>query len=305
MASTGALSLAPMSNVSLPLAGRLVPQSSQAGLDAVSAIFNAFIHGKDSNVVVHGDSAGPSDVSPVLSSRRSACVDHDLQVTWLNDGIKALRVETVLPNRGVLNIIKSINLNELDLRFTEATAFAPSTGSDDTTAAFTLPFAFPVDIVALEQNITVGAGGTDFAQLVIPKGPSTTDVATRVIHLGFSGVPFAALDGQQGAFEQFLSDTATGSSEAVSLKGAANTAASTAGGLLTLTDIAFDVQTTIAGLQGLAARPTVVTSLDVNRGFADFLLIKVNSSLFNPSNITLGESIRGIMFVLTVLTGVR
>ena len=217
------------------------------------------------------------------------CIDQDLQVTWLNDGIKALQVETVLPNRGVLSIIKSINLNELDLRFTEATAFAPSTGSDDTTAAFTLPFAFPVDIVALEQNITVGAGGTDFAQLAIPKGPSTTEVEQRIIHLNFSKVPFAVLDGQQSAFEQFLSDTATSKSETMSLKGAADTDASTAVGVLALTDIEFEVQTTIAGLQGLDARPTVVTSLDVNHGFSDYLLIKVNSSLYNPSNITLGE----------------
>ena len=56
----------------------------------------------------------------------------------------------------MLNIIKSVSLNELDLRFSESTAFDPSMGSDDTTAAFSLPFNFPVDIVALEQNITVG-----------------------------------------------------------------------------------------------------------------------------------------------------
>ena len=190
-------------------------------------------------------------------------------MTWLNEGIKALQVQTVLPNRGVLSIIKSINLNELDLRFTTSTAFAPSSGSDDTTAAFTLPFAFPIDIVALAQNITVGAGGTDFAQLIIPKGPSTTDVDTRIIHLGFSDVPFAALPGQDAAFATFLADTATASSAALTLRGAADTDAETAVGKLTLTDVAFNVDTTIAGLQGLDARPVVVETLDVNHGFAD------------------------------------
>ena len=34
-------------------------------------------------------------------------------MTWLNEGIKALQVQTVLPNRGALSIIKSINLNVL------------------------------------------------------------------------------------------------------------------------------------------------------------------------------------------------
>ncbi|RPD70056.1 hypothetical protein L226DRAFT_261105 [Lentinus tigrinus ALCF2SS1-7] len=268
--ATETFSLSPQSTIPLALTGRLVPQKEQSGLDAVSAMFNAFIHGKDSNIVVQGDSAGPTDV------------------TWLNEGIKALKVETVLPNRGVLQIIKSVNLNELDLRFTESTAFDPSMGSDDTTAAFTLPFDFPVDIVALEQNITVGTGGTDFAELVIPKGPSTTEVEQRIIHLNFSKVPFGVFDGGHGTFEQFLSDTATSKSETMTLKGAANTDAQTAVGLLSLTDIEFDVETTIAGLQGLNTEPALVTGLDVNHGFASYLLIKVNSSLFNPSNITLG-----------------
>ncbi|KAI9066059.1 hypothetical protein FKP32DRAFT_1566723 [Trametes sanguinea] len=268
--STEAFTLAPQSMVKLPLVGRLIPQSSQDGLDAVSTIFNNFIHAKDSNVTVRGDSAGPTDV------------------TWLNEAIKSLEVQTILPNRGVTNIIKSISLNELDLRFTQDTAFDPATSSDDATAAFQLPFDFPINVVALEQNITVGANGQDFAQLIIPKGPSTTDVEQRIIHLNFSNVPFAVVEGQDSAFEQFLATTATSQSAQMELSGTANTDADTAVGLLTLTDIAFDVSTSIAGLNGLNTKPALVSSLDVNHGFPDYLLIKANSSLFNPSNITLG-----------------
>ncbi|KAH9934026.1 uncharacterized protein BXZ73DRAFT_100865 [Epithele typhae] len=270
VASTNSFTLSPMSTVALPLAGRLVPQKDDAGLAAVSAMFNAFIHGNDSNIVVQGDSAGPTDVS------------------WLNDGIKALQVQTVLPNRGVLNIINSVSLNSLDLRFTQDSAFSPAFGSNDTTAAFALPFAFPIDITAVGQTISIGTDGADFATVAIPKGPSTTDVDTRVIHLAFTGVPFDVADGQHAAFEQFLSDTATGKSVTMRLSGAANTDASTAIGVLSLTDIEFVVESTVAGLQGLNAKPSVVTSLDVSQGFADFLLIKVTSDLFNPSNITLG-----------------
>ncbi|KAI0668274.1 hypothetical protein C8Q78DRAFT_1081656 [Trametes maxima] len=271
VSSTKGFNLAPQSTIDLPLIGRLIPQDSQPGLDAVSKIFNNFIHAQDSIISVHGDSAGPTDV------------------TWLNEGIKSLEVETVLPNRGQLDIIKSISLNELGLRFSEDTAFDPSTSSDDTTAAFQLPFNFPINIVALEQNITVGSDGQDFAQLIIPKGPSATDVEQRIIHLNFSQVPFSVLDGQGSAFEEFLSTTATSKSAQMRLAGAANTDAETAIGLLSLTDIEFDVSTSIAGLQGLNTKPALVSSLDVNHGFSDHLLIKANSSLFNPSNITLGK----------------
>ncbi|KIK35125.1 hypothetical protein CY34DRAFT_783671, partial [Suillus luteus UH-Slu-Lm8-n1] len=73
--------------------------------------------------------------------------------------------------------------------FTEATAYNPMTGSNLTTAAFTLQFAFPVDITALVQNITTWYDGQSFAELVIPWGPSTTDVQNRIIYLAFSNVP--------------------------------------------------------------------------------------------------------------------
>lgn len=204
------------------------------------------------------------------------------QVAWLNDGIKSLVVETVLPNRGKLDIIESVELDELELRFTESTGYNPNASSNYATAAFTLPFNFPVDIKSLEQNISVSTGGAPFAELVIPKGPTTTNVQQRVIHLTFSDVPFAVFDGQHGSFQLFLASTTTSASQTMTLSGIANADADTAVGLLSLQGIGFSVNTAIAGLQGLTAKPTLVTSLDVNHGFPDYLLIKVKSSLFNP-----------------------
>lgn len=194
-------------------------------------------------------------------------------------------------------MIKSIDLNELNLQFSTDTAYDPSTSSNDATAAFTLPFAFPVDIIALAQNITVGTEGHSFAELVIPKGPSTTNVDTRVISLTFSNVPFALLDGQQGAFQQFLAATETAVNETIQLSGAANTDASTAVGVLSLNDIEFSVSTSIAGLQGLNSKPAMVSSLDVNHGYPDYLLIKVNASLFNPRYVRFFELVRPFLII--------
>lgn len=63
MASTGAVTLNPQSTTPLPLAGRLIPQTTAEGLAAVSTVFNNFIHGESSNVSVTGASAGDSSVS--------------------------------------------------------------------------------------------------------------------------------------------------------------------------------------------------------------------------------------------------
>lgn len=176
----------------------------------------------------------------------------------------------------------------MDLRFTEATAYKPSTSSRSTDAAFTLPFGFPIDITALEQTITLGYEGTSFAQLAIPKGPSSTDVENRVIHINFENVPFDVFDDGRSTFDRFLADTTVGATQTIRLSGTANADANTAVGLLSLAGISFSVESTIEGLQGLNTRPVTVSNLDVNHGFPDFLLIKVDSTLFNPSNLTIG-----------------
>ena len=64
------VTLAPGSTVPLSLVGRLVPQDSAQGLATVSDIFNKFVHGQDSDVVVQGASAGPSDVHIYHGDRR-------------------------------------------------------------------------------------------------------------------------------------------------------------------------------------------------------------------------------------------
>ncbi|KAF9451269.1 hypothetical protein P691DRAFT_757432 [Macrolepiota fuliginosa MF-IS2] len=270
VAASGGVTLAPRSTSNLSLVGRLVPQTSSDGLAEVSQIFNNFVAGKTSDVMVEGASAGPSSV------------------TWLNEGIKSLKVDTVLPDQGPQNIIKSITLNQMDLRFTEATAYSPSTSSQSTDAAFTLPFNFPLDITALEQTITLSYQGTSFGQLAIPKGPSSTDVENRIIHLKFENVPLDVSDGAHSTFERFLADTTVGARQVVGLSGIASADASTAVGVLSLTGISFSVDSVIEGLQGLNTRPVTVSNLDVNHGFPDFLLIKVDGTLFNPSNLTIG-----------------
>jgi hypothetical protein len=167
------------------------------------------------------------------------------------------------------------------LRFTKGTAYNPATSSNDAVVAFTLPFDFPVDIKALGENISVSAGGVPFAELIIPKGPASVGVQQRNVHLTFSDVPFTVLGDQHGAFQQFLASTTMSTNQKMGLSGMADADVDTAVGLLLLTDIDFSVTTSIAGMRGLS-KPTLITSLDVNHGFPDYLLIKVDSSLFNP-----------------------
>jgi len=60
--STGSVTLTPLSTSQLSLVGRLIPQQNAKGLATVSNVFNNFVHGNDSAVIVQGASAGSSDV---------------------------------------------------------------------------------------------------------------------------------------------------------------------------------------------------------------------------------------------------
>ena len=193
-----------------------------------------------------------------------------------------MQIATVLPNQGPLDLIKSIDLNQLTLMFTTGTSYDPSTSSNSTTAAFSLPFAFPVDITALEQNITVGYDNQYFALLALPKAPTTTDVQTRVITLTFGDVPFAVFGDQHDTFDNFIAATTMGTTQTLYLSGVANADAQTAVGLISLSGINFGVDSTIAGLEGLNAKPVSISNLDVNHGYPSYLLITVNTDLFNP-----------------------
>jgi hypothetical protein len=61
--SVGQVLLAPSSTSSLSLSGRLLPQQSPAGLSAVSTVFDNFLHGMDSNIIVQGAGAAPAEVT--------------------------------------------------------------------------------------------------------------------------------------------------------------------------------------------------------------------------------------------------
>lgn len=95
-ASTAPFSLLPKATIQLPLSGRLIPQTTDQGLHDVSTIFNGYLHGVPADLVVHGDTAGPADVS------------------WLNDGIKKLAIAVILVSRRYL-ISLSLNADKIEL----------------------------------------------------------------------------------------------------------------------------------------------------------------------------------------------
>ncbi|PWZ00897.1 hypothetical protein BCV70DRAFT_84414 [Testicularia cyperi] len=253
----------------LPLAGRLVPQTDDNGLAVLSEIFTRFVANMNTEVIVNGDYAGPESV------------------TWLNEGIKVLSVAVSLPSQQ-FTVIRTISINQISLFFSVANAWSPPTSSNNTQSEFFIPFAFPIDIQQVGGAFISRYNGVDNAVLDIPLSPSITDVTARILTLMFSNVPFDVYDNAHPVFSQFLADTTAQTQVTFNLHGTANTKANTAAGLLSIDNIPFDVDTNLLGLQNLNARPANVSNLDVYRGYPSYLQINVDTTLFNPSHITIG-----------------
>ncbi|KAG8833980.1 hypothetical protein FRC17_009762 [Serendipita sp. 399] len=271
VASVPTTNMLPLSTSQIKFAGRMVPQTSSEALADLSKIFTDFIHDISSPVVVQGDGAEPN-------------------VSWLSEGVKTIRIDSVLPSRGPMNIIKGITINQMTMDFPAGSAYAPMSSSSDTAASFDLPFGFALNIVQLEQNIVASYQNNKFATLALGTIPATTDVANKIIHLSFQNIPFAVNSGAEGTFQSFLAETTTKNSVTFGLSGTANSQAETAVGRLSISGIAFDVQSVLTGINafgGTAAISDVKITGSGGNGGNEYVSSPLKTTLNNPSNLSL------------------
>jgi hypothetical protein len=259
----------------LKLDGYLRPQTSDPGLAAISSIFNNFIHGKDSNVTVRGTGTGSASA------------------IWLNNGIQALKVATVLHGKEKMEFIKSIDLAKLSLIFTKDRPWIPTLSSGGSVVTLMLPpnFKFPVDIkelklheVAIGQNNQPSFAKMQIPQPKIPHPSETTDVVKKPFPIAFDDIPLNVYMEKQGIFSDFAATVTSGGGVEMLLEGFADAKVKTAAGLVWLKGIHFAVKPTISGLQGLATQPTSVTIISKTLNPPR---ITARATFYNPSkNLT-------------------
>ncbi|KAL9935874.1 hypothetical protein V8E36_005451 [Tilletia maclaganii] len=268
-AAANTFTLSPGGVSDLALSGRLIYQSTPEGQAALSGLFNEVVQGASPAIIVQGDYAGPESV------------------TWLNNAIKSLRIPVNLPAQK-FDVISSITLNQFSLFFTEPTTWAPETDSSLITAGFFLPFAFPIDITSISGRFVDNYLNTDVGVLQLPTLPANTDVERRIISLAYNDIPLVVPGNAHSQFSQFVADATRQERINFRLNGQATANANTAAGPVTINNLNFDVGSSLAGVQNLNARPAIVADLDVTQGFPEYLLLSLTTTLFNPSNLTVG-----------------
>lgn len=234
LASSGAAVFPPGGVASLNMQGRLIPQTSAEGLAAIKEVFTNFLSAKSTNLTIKGVSAsGPNGA-----------------VGWLSQAFKTISIENVvLPGpASPPELITAVDMKDLQIDFTQ-NPFAPPAGSTQVQAKLNSPFGFPLGVTSLNMKVDANSGGHNVASLDIPESPATT-TSDGIVHTAFSGIPFKVYSGSEADFTKFVAGLTLMPQVPFGLKGVVNSVAQTAVGSLELSNIPFNVNTSLAGKKG-------------------------------------------------------
>ncbi|KAF9098545.1 hypothetical protein BGX27_000783 [Mortierella sp. AM989] len=266
---TAGLKLLPDAVTPIAMEGTLTKQTSEAGLKALGDMFRMALNGGTPNLIVKGKSVTPAS-GPV---------------SWLSSAFGSLTMNVTLPSLGKQDIITGITLKTMTLDFTGDNPYSVMTSSDNIEASFKIPFAFPLSItqVAEDMNIQLPQGHS-VANLKLPLNPATT-ISPGLLRTAYTNELLNVNDDSHESFNAFSKVLTTGPGIQFFLSGTADTVAETAAGQVTIPGIAVNVASTLVGMN-LNAGGAAITNISVTGGTPEYLVINQNVVLQNPSGLT-------------------
>ncbi|KAJ2957138.1 hypothetical protein NQZ79_g7101 [Umbelopsis isabellina] len=268
--SASNVNLAPGVN-NITLNGRLIPQSNPQNLDVISDMFTRYVAGESSNTTATGVSAAPDGVHPV---------------SWLSAGFKTVQLNVALASATKLQLIHAVNLGNLDLDFTNETAYSPISSAPEVTANFSIPFGFSLNITEVTQAITLGTNSTGpIALLSSGYVNSTSDQKAGVMKFALQNAPLDVYPNQHEAFNLFNYNLTGATIYDFNVQGNATVIAATPIGVVKMSNIPLNTTTSLNGLQHLNSTATTINGIDVTGGTAENLIMAINCTMVNPSNV--------------------
>ncbi|CAG8458295.1 13175_t:CDS:2 [Acaulospora colombiana] len=263
--TSSGFTMVPSGSSEMKLVGRLIPQSGD-GVNVIANIFADVLNKKPVPLVAKGTGLQPP-------------------ISWLIPAFTQLSIDSVLPPKDLGKLVPSVTINEISMKFTPDTAYDPITSSKNLTAQINIPFGFTLSITEMSEEIVIVNGNTNMARLSIPQSKAQT-IGRNVITT-YSDVDLKVFDDAHSSFDSFVKDLTIGDSKKFGLVGSSNVLAKTPVATIPLNNISIDVETSLAGFEGLKAKPVTINGLDVTSGTSSVLTVPINTSLFNPSPVTI------------------
>ncbi|CEG74411.1 hypothetical protein RMATCC62417_09637 [Rhizopus microsporus] len=261
------------------LKGVLAPQNDTNSLAKVSTLFSNYVAGVMSPTAATGISCAPDGVHPV---------------TWLSEGFRTVQLNVALGAEKPLQIIQAVSMGQIDMKFDPSNPYAPVATAPNVVANFQIPFGFSLNITEVTQNITLGLDDDGkskdiqkFATIQVPYTPAQSDQKAGTLKFGMTNTPITGISGADDQFNQYVYSLTAANNYTFGVAGNATTKVNTPIGPITLGGISFSVPTSLRGLQFLNSSATVINSLDVTGGNTDGLVLGINVTMVNPSDVAI------------------
>lgn len=264
------------------LLGHLTSHSSnETELNLLGELFTTYING---------------GVAPVIARGEAVTLENGDKISWLSQGIRALSINVPLQSAQSIGPIKSIEIDEFSIIFTEDQPWTPSAFSNRLKADIGLPFGFQLNIISTQNNIqlmynnsVVGVVEGVFSNSTLNLDVVNAGSTAGTLDLTLSPSPLQ-IGGNTTAEQRWIEYEKVlvfGVNTSTRLRGQSHALTDTPVGRIFLSPINFDVESGLTGLQGLNSYPTVISSVDLTGGTHNALTLAIQTTITNPSNLNL------------------
>ncbi|KXS20958.1 hypothetical protein M427DRAFT_41124 [Gonapodya prolifera JEL478] len=260
----------------LAMNGNIIPVTSALQGDTLTEMFNFFLAGQASSLLVIGTDVRPSNASKA-------------PISWLRGAFVGLPLTVTLPAQNKIQVITGIDLNQFAISFDPANPWVPKMSSPGIVAHIQMPFTFPISIGRVNMNINM-LSNTNATIATIGTGwiPATTQFngTSGKMMVDLNQAPVNVPQNQQTAFGELMKTIFLGKGTvAVPVLVQSDAVASTAAGNITIAKLPYNNNLPLLGIQGLAAVPPSIDSLTISGGTDTYIDMVIVTKMTNPSNV--------------------
>ncbi|KAF9202982.1 hypothetical protein BGZ49_006912 [Haplosporangium sp. Z 27] len=251
----------------LNLEGTLLKQTDPVHLQELSLLMSNYLAGVVTLASAKGVSVFPDGVNTV---------------SWLTSAILATNMVVPLVSPTPLNVIQSIDINDMGLVVSPTAPWSPTANSNSVVANFKLPFNITLNITQLANaSMTLIYKGTPLADLTAAVWNQTESVMPNKIVFTLPPSPLNVHDNAHDAFQAFLTDVLQNTNSGFDIKGSVDSVASTNLGVVSL-KVQFTSTVNLTGI-GFATNSPIVSNVTVIGGNTDHVVLAASVGINNPS----------------------
>ncbi|KAG0001034.1 hypothetical protein BGZ79_005184 [Entomortierella chlamydospora] len=251
----------------LNLEGTLLKQTDPVHLQELSLLMSNYLGGIVTYASAQGVSVFPDGVNAV---------------SWLTSAILATNMTVPLVAPSPLNVIQSLDIQDMGLVISPDAPWAPTANSNAVVANFKLPFNISLNITELANaTMTLIYKGTPLADLTTAVWNQTSSVMPNKIVFTLPPSPLNVKDDAHDAFQAFLTDVLQNTNSGFDVKGSVDSVASTNLGVVNL-KVQFTSTVNLAGI-GFATNSPTISNVTVIGGSTSGVTLSANVGINNPS----------------------